>query len=255
MKKLIRVFLGLLIVLILVAVIAFFFIGSIVKTGVEKVGPRVAKVPVNLESAKISLLGGSGELKGLVIDNPEGYKSPQAIKVGTVSLSLVPSSVMKEKVIVKQIKVEGPEITYETDLKGSNLGKLLDNVQGSAKQDEQAPTKKEQTSKTKLQVDDFVITGAKVTVATTMLGGKGATLTLPEIHLSNLGTGPEGITPAELSKKVLTELLNETTKAVTANATKIGEGVTDAAKAVGTGAADQLKKAGSGISDIFKKKQ
>jgi hypothetical protein len=70
-----------------------------------------------------------------------------------------------------------------------------------------------------------------------MLGGQGATLPLPDIHLTNLGTGAEGITPAELSEKVLSAVLNATTKVVAENATKI-----------------DFQKAASGVTDLFKKK-
>jgi uncharacterized protein involved in outer membrane biogenesis len=250
MKKLwVKVLLGLIVLLLVVAVLAFMFIGGIVKAGVERVGPVVTKVSVKLDSANISIFGGSGTLKGFVLGNPEGYKTPQAIKVGKVAVAIAPGSVLKEKKHVKSIVVEGPEITYETDLKGSNLGKILDNVSGAASQDEKAPTKKEQTTKTKLQVDEFVITGAKVTVAANMVGSY--TIPLPEIRLSKLGEGPDGITPAELSKQVLNAVLNETTKAVAANAGKLP----DAAKALGTGATDQLKKGASGIGDLFNKKK
>jgi uncharacterized protein involved in outer membrane biogenesis len=244
MKKVVRILLGLVVLLIILVVAAMLFIGTIVKTGVEKVGPRVAKVSVTLDAAKLSIFNGSGELKGFVIGNPEGYKTPEAIKVGTVSISLVPRSVLQEKKHIRAIKVEGPEITYETDLKGSNLGKIRENVSGSAKQDEQAGTKKEQTTKTKLQVDDFVITGGKVHVAATMVGSY--TVPLPEIHLAKLGEGPDGITPAELSEKVLSAVLDATIKAVADNAGKIP----DAGKVLGTGAIDQLKKTGS---DLLKK--
>ncbi len=247
MKKLwVKILLGLVLLVIITGVLAFIFIGTIVKSGVERVGPVVTKVPVKLDSANISILGGSGTLKGFVLGNPEGYKTPQAIKVGKASLSIAPGSLLKEKKHVKSIVVEGPEITYETDLKGSNIGKILDNVSGAASQDEKAPTKKEQTTKTKLQVDEFVITGAKVTVASGMVGSY--TISLPELRLSKLGEGPDGITPAELSKEVLTLVLNETTKAVAANAGKLGEGV----KGLGTGGVDQLKK---GVGDLFNKKK
>jgi uncharacterized protein involved in outer membrane biogenesis len=255
MKKLVRILLGLVLLLVILGVAAIFFIGSIVKAGVEKVGPRVAKVPVKLDLATISIFNGSGELKGFVIGNPEGYKTPEAIKVGKMGVSIAPGSLLAEKKHVRYIRVEGPEITYETDLKGSNLGKLLDNVSGSAEQDKKAPTKEQQTSKTKLQVDEFVITGAKVNVNASVLGSSSAayaqSITLPEIRLEKMGEGPEGITPAELSKKVLTILLNETVKAVGANAGKLEE----AGKALGTGAIDQLKKSGGGISDLLKKKE
>jgi len=224
------------------------FLGPIVKRGVEKVGPMVTKTSVKLDSATLSLLGGSGTLKGFVIGNPEGYKTPEAMKLGSVSLSIAPGSVLKEKKHIRSIKVEGPEITYETDLRGSNLGKLLDNVSGSAEQDKKAPTKDQQTTKTKLQVDEFVLTGAKVHVNASMLGS--GTVPLPEIRLKDLGQGPDGITPAELSKRVLAVILDETVKAVAANAINLKEG----GKALGTGAIDEVKKGAGGLLDSLKKK-
>ncbi len=249
MKLLVKIIVGLVLLLIIVVVVAFLFIGTIVKTGVEKVGPVVAKVPIKLDSANISIFGGSGSLKGFVVGNPEGFKTAQAIKVNKVSISIEPGSVLKEKKHIRSIVVEAPDITYETDLRGSNIGKILDSVSGAAAQDEKAPTKKEQTTKTKLQVDEFVITGAKLTVASAFVGS--TTIPLPEIRFTNLGQGPEGITPAELSKRVLTAVLNEATKAVAANVGKLGEG----AKALGTGGVDQLKKGAGGIGDLFNKKK
>ena len=249
MKKLIvRIVLGLIILLVLVVAGSLLFLGPIVKRGVEKVGPMVTKTSVKLDSATLSLLGGSGTLKGFVIGNPEGYKTPEAMKLGSVSLSIAPGSVLKEKKHIRSIKVEGPEITYETDLRGSNLGKLLDNVSGSAEQDKKAPTKDQQTTKTKLQVDEFVLTGAKVHVNASMLGS--GTVPLPEIRLKDLGQGPDGITPAELSKRVLAVILDETVKAVAANAINLKEG----GKALGTGAIDEVKKGAGGLLDSLKKK-
>jgi uncharacterized protein involved in outer membrane biogenesis len=247
-KRFVRILIGLVIIAVVVGAAAIFFLGAIVKAGVEKVGPRVAKVPVKLDGATISLFNGHGKLKGFVVGNPEGYKSSEAIKVDSVAVDLVPRSVLADKVVIRSIKIVAPEITYETDLKGSNLQKILDNVGGSAAQDEQAPTKEQQTTKTKLQVDELLITGGKVHVAAALVGS--ATVPLPEIHLKDLGQGPDGITPAELSKKVLNAVLDATTKAVMANASNLP----DAGKALGTGAVDQLKKAGSGVSDLFKKK-
>ncbi len=56
--------------------------------------------------------------------------------------------------------------------------------------------------------------------------------------------------PAELSKKVLAAVLDETVKAVAANALKLKEG----GKALGTGAIDEVKKGAGGLLDSFKKK-
>ena len=253
-KRIVRILLVLVLLFVLIGVAAIFFLGSIVKAGVEKVGPQITKAPVKLDGAAISIFGGSGKLTGFVIGNPEGYKTPEAIKVGTMSLSIAPASVLAEKKHIRSIKVEGPEITYETEgLAGSNLSKLLDNVRGSEAQDKKAPTKEQQTSKTKLQVDEFVITGAKLHVSATAGGYKfpvPPTIPLPEIRITNLGQGADGITPAELGTRVLREIVDAASKAVAANAGKLEE----AGKALGTSAVDQLKKSGGGISDLLKKK-
>ncbi len=233
------------IALVVLAVVAIFYLGPIVKAGVEKAGPRIAKVPVKLDGASISIFNGNGELKGFVLGNPEGFKTPEAVKVGTVAISLVPKTVTSSKVIVRSIRVEAPEITYEAGFGGSNIGKILENMQSTEKQEKSGGAK---SSSKALQVDDFLITGGKVHVSATVLGGVSATLALPEIHFSNLGQGPEGITAAELSSKVFSAVVDAAAKSVTANAGNIGKIANDAL-------GDSAKKISSGISDLLKSKK
>lgn len=252
MKKILALLVLGVIALVVLAVVALFYLGPIVKAGVERVGPQVAKVPVKLDGATISVFNGSGELKGFVLGNPEGFKTAQAVKVGSVAISLVPKSVMGNKVIVRSIRVESPEITYEVGGGGSNIGKLLENMQSVASQEKTGATNK---SSKALEVDEFVITGAKLNVSASILGGSAATLPLPEIRLPALGQGPEGITAAELSSKAFGAVVEAAGKAVASNALGLGKGTTEAAQNIATGAADRAKKLGAGVSDLFKTKK
>jgi hypothetical protein len=254
MKKIIKI-LGVLIVLLVVAVVSvFFFLGSIVKSGVEKVGPRVTKTDVKLDGATLSLFSGSGELKGFVVANPEGFKSPSIIKVGSMGLEVQPGSVMSDKIVVRSVKVVSPEITLEGDLTGNNLSKLLDNIKGSSEKDKQATNKEEKSSQKKLQVDDFLISGAKVQATTSLLGGGSGEITIPDIHLTNLGQGENGITAAELSEKVVGALLEATLQALTQQGGKLGRAVTEGLKGGGTNAAQNIEGITKGVGDLFKKK-
>ena len=238
--------------LVVLAAAGFLFLGSIVKAGVEKVGPVITKVPITLDGANISVFSGSGQLSGFVMGNPEAFKSKDSVRVGSVALKIEPGSVLGDKVIVRSIRVEAPEITYEAGLGGSNIGKLLENIQSAASTGKTAPD--EAGSSKPLQVDEFVITGAKLNVTASVIGGNAVTLPLPEIRLANLGQGQEGITAAELSAKVFGELVESSAKAVAASAVKIGGNVTQAAENVGTDLKDRAKKATSGITDLIKKK-
>jgi uncharacterized protein involved in outer membrane biogenesis len=253
MKKIFIVTAGIIFLAILIAfVFGFVMLGSVVKAGVEKVGPMVTKVPVKLDGAAVSIFNGKGTLSGFEIGNPEGYKTPNAIKVGSVGVAVVPKSVFGDKIIIRSINVQAPEITYETGLKQNNLNQILENVKSVAGASESAQSGGSKQPK-KLQVDEFVIAGGKINVSATMMGGQSATLPLPEIRLSNLGQGPEGITPAELAEKAIAAIANATAKAVAEggvalakDAAKMG---TDSAKKVGAEATKSLQKVG----DMFKK--
>jgi uncharacterized protein involved in outer membrane biogenesis len=249
MKKiLIRVSIALLVLLILVVIAIGLFLDAGVKRGVETIGPRLTKVPVKLDSVSLHLLSGSGKVKGLFVGNPEGYKTPAAIQVGAASLTLKPGSVLSDKVVIKSINVQAPEVTYETNLKESNLGKILANLEaatggGSKPAAQPADTRPGK----KLQVDDFVISGGKLHISLTILGGKSTTVPLADIHFTDLGQGPDGITGAELTKKALRAIDQQALQAATKLASDIGKGAADLTK----DAAGSLSK---GIGDLFKKK-
>ena len=211
MKKiLLSIGIGLILLLVLAVLAVGLFLDGAVKRGVETIGSRLTRVDVRLESVSLSLLSGSGAIKGLVVGNPEGFKTPQAISVGSVSLALQPGSIFSDKVVIKSINLEAPEITFEGGFGGNNLSTILANVKssaggGTATSANTAPNQEGKPGK-KLEVDDFSITGAKLHVSLKGMDGRSIQGVLPEIHLTDLGKGPEGITSAELTERVLTAI-------------------------------------------------
>src|SRR5262245_23260349 len=127
-KLLIRLLIALVVIIILAVVAIGLFLDSAIKKGVETIGPQVAKVDIKLDSVSLSILSGSAKVKGLIVGNPEGYKTPNAISVGSARVSVSPGSLLSDKIVVKSIRVEAPEITFEGGLGGNNLSKILDNV-------------------------------------------------------------------------------------------------------------------------------
>src|SRR6266480_5525714 len=150
-KMVIRVVLVVLVLFVVAVGVSIYFLGAIVKKGVETVGPQITGTEIKLDSATLSLLSGSGKLKGLLVGNPEGFKTASAIKVGSVSVGVVAGSVFSDKVRVTQVNVQAPEITFEGGLKGNNLSKLLDHVQAAAGgSDKTSATPKEKSASKKL---------------------------------------------------------------------------------------------------------
>jgi uncharacterized protein involved in outer membrane biogenesis len=245
-KLLIKIIVVLVIVLVVAVVAVTLSLGSIMKKGVETVGPLLTKTEMKLDSASLSLLSGSGSLKGFFVGNPEGYKTPSAVQVGAVSLGVKPMSVFSDKVHVTHVRVAAPQITFEGSLGGNNLSKILENVQAATGAGA-GRDKKDEGASRKMQVDEFVIQGGKIQVSATVLGGKVLTLPLADIQLKDLGQGPEGITAAELTQRILSEVTANTLKAVQQGLSDVGKGAADAA---GDAA---KKKATESIGNLLKK--
>jgi len=247
-------------VIALVLIVGFIAVamslGAIVKKGVERIGPSATRVDVTLKGAEVWLFDGRAQLTGFVVGNPPGCKTADAVSVGRVSVQIKPGSIFKNKVVVESINVKSPVITLEGGLKNNNLATIEKNINEYVGSSPSAPAANSQAapsspahSERKVQVDDLVISGAKLEVNTALSGGKTVTLPIPDIHLTGLGTGPEGVTPVEVGQKALHAVLVEASKALAKDAGQLG-------KSVLNGAGDELKhvdvhKATASLKGLF----
>ena len=258
-KKILWISVIVLAVLVIVAVVvAGLFLGDIIKAGMETVGPKITQVTIKVDAVHLSLLTGAAKIQGLVVGNPEGYKMPQAISVGVVAVGVNPASVLSDKIVVRSVEVRDPEITFEGNpLGANNLTKIRDNVSGaSAARQNPATNQTAQAASApgkKLEVDDFLITGAKVHVSITGMGGKETTVPLPDIHLTNMGKGPEGITATGLTQQVLDALTASTIKAVANSASDLSKSAVDLGKGAGKSATEDVNKITKSLGGLFKK--
>jgi hypothetical protein len=222
-------------------------LGGIVAKAIETVGPKITKTTVTVAGVSLSPSSGAGEIRGLVLGNPEGYSSPHSIELGSARIAIDPKSILADKVHITSVAITQPVITIEGGLGDNNLKKILANAQSFAGSEKSKPAGDANAGPSKkLQVDDVTLTGAQVAVKFSMLGGKGLTVPLPDIHLTGLGTGPDGITGGELAQKIISSLYDEAIPAVT-------KAVAGAAGSVGDAAKSGVEKAAKGLGDLFKK--
>jgi uncharacterized protein involved in outer membrane biogenesis len=263
MKKLLLKILLVLALLLAIAILtAGLFLDTAVKRGIETFGPKLTQVDITLDQVSLSMLSGSGRIQGLVIGNPQGFKTPQAIRVGSARLEIQPMSLLSDKIVIKSINVQQPEITFEGGFGGNNLSKILANVNAAVGSGTNAPAAAGSTNAApqeakagkKLEVDDFLIAGAKLNVSLTDMGGKMIPVVLPDIHLTDLGTGTNGITPAELTKVVLSAIEKSAVTAAKSAVSDLGKNSAAALKDLGKGSTNALDSVTKGIGNLFKKK-
>ncbi len=217
MKKIFFRLVIVLVVLVVVGLTALYFsLNGIVKKGVERVGPPMTKTDVRLDSAALSPFSGSGKLSGLLVGNPQGYtNTPFAVQFGSVAVAVKIGSVFSDTVMVDSIDIEQPEICLEGSLAGNNLSQILANLKGTntaPAAQPSAPAPAQGTSK-KFIVKDLVLNGAKLRANVTALDKHlDEEITLPNIHLTNIGTADGGASPAELCRQLLEPILADAVK-------------------------------------------
>ena len=232
MKRILLI-VGALLAVMVIGLVVFVFtgLGGAIKAIVEGVGSKATGTEVTLASADVSLTSGDGTLKGLVVGNPKGFKTPSAIELGQIHVKIDTSTVTSSTVVVKEILIEGPRLTYELGAGGgSNIGVIQDNVAamgggsgggGGSKgagggKPSGEPKEKEPKSEsgTKLIIEDLVVRGGHVAASASFLSGKDLGAPLPDIHLRDIGKSEGGVTSSELAKRILDALTHGALDAV-----------------------------------------
>lgn len=253
MKKIIlRLILVVLALVGIALVVMFLSLNSIVKKGVERIGPQVTKVDVKLGAAELSPFSGAGKLSKFSLGNPEGFKSPTSFQVGEIKLGVEPGSVMSGTVVIDEISIVDPQITLEGSLTDNNLNKILDNIKG--KGDKQPPPQVQEktagakTSK-KFIIKDFLLKGATVNIdlSVPFVGQVTKTLTLGEIHLTDIGVKENGISSDQFTGVIFNELEARVVAAAADALKNIASGAT------GIKVPDNIEKGAKSLLDSLKK--
>jgi uncharacterized protein involved in outer membrane biogenesis len=251
-----RVAIGLAIVsVILVAgvLILYSSMGAIITTVITTAGPEIIKANVSLDETVIDTSTGKGSLHGLLIGNPEGFKTESAFKMDKIEVALDTNSITSDTVIIKKIDIVAPEVTYELGESGSNVNAIQNNVDAFVKEYVGASESKEKTtakeSGVKMVIDHVYVKGGKVNVSATLLGDKPMIVTLPDIHLQDIGKKENGATPGEVVQSIIGALNKAILKAVTPlNLDKVG----DVAGKTVEGVGNKLEKETKGVTDSMK---
>jgi hypothetical protein len=202
---------GALVALLVVVVVAaslylFANLDSIIKAAIEKVGSDVTGTEVALNDVEISLTDGRGSLLGFRMTNPAGFKTDEAFKFDEITILIDTASVASDPVIIKEVVILRPQITYEIGDKKTNLDAIQENTarysEGSSASsdagDSQAP---------KVIIENLHMRGGTVNVVASQFPDDKVTAGLPDVHLKDIGREGNGATPGEITQELMSEML------------------------------------------------
>jgi uncharacterized protein involved in outer membrane biogenesis len=250
MKKWIFIGLGAIVVLLIVVVIVGISkLGPIVKMAVNTYGPEITDTELRVDDVGISIFSAEAKLKKFFLGNPKGFKSPSAMKVGSIYVDVDEGSLTQDTIIISKIEVVGPEITYEKHGKSDNFQSILNNVQKNVPKGEstQKEPAKEGPGK-KLVINDFIIKNGKVNLSMEVPGGvlddQEIKADLPDIHLKDNGKEKGGASPAEVAKEIFEALTGKLQSPAVLGA------LNDQLKKLGAGSIEDIEKAAKGAASM-----
>jgi len=270
-------------VLIVVIAVGIYYLsqnaGSLVAGVIKEEGSRVTQVPVNVGAVDLSLTDLKAGLRGLTVGNPAGFKTDRAISLGEISVKIAKDWSM-DVIVIDEVMINAPEITYEIGSSGSNIAAIQKNVEDSLKAmggsdggkaagtAEKAPADEEKAGP-KIVINNLYVKNGKVNVSASLLQGKSLPVPLPDIHLKDIGKDKKGdssgASPAEVAKQIMTAISSKASGAassldlsslglsdISGKAADVGAAAKEAAEGALKGAGDKLGGAGEGIGGAVK---
>lgn len=244
-----------LILIVVILLVVSFGLGSIIKKTVTTVGPKALGAPIELQSVRVSPFTGLVSLEGLVVGNPEGFNTESAAKLTEFKAQVSLPSLLTDKIVIKEILIDGPQITYERSLKTSNINQLQKNVEAFAGPKEEAPAEAEAAEEPaekkpgkKVQIDKLLVQNGKVKLSAVIMKGQELTVPLPKIEKEGIGADKEGVSYREAAKEVWGAIMGAITQAVSSG----GDMVKDVGGAAVEGAGKAVDSVKEGASSLIK---
>ena len=250
MKKILKAFVILVLLIVAAVLLSPFWIGPVVRSVANCVVPQKTGTPFRL--GEFGLNGYTGHLLvgNLQLENPEGCQQRMATTLGRFEVDVDMSTVMSDTIVLENVELKDLFVSYVSDDKGRNnfdviLANVMSQAEGEAKAEEKpaeaapAEEKSDKPAK-KVIIDRLCISGILVQY------GK-LTLPAPALTLTGIGRASNGATLeqvwTELSVKIMQSLgafgeslkgLSEQAKNLTGNLSEITQqGAANMTKALG----------------------
>jgi len=213
MKTLVKLVVLLLIIVAVILGAATFYLDSIAKKAVEYGGEKALGVPTKVAKLHISLLGGSSELGGFTIANPQGFEEAQFMALDNAEVAVNLQSLMSDKIRISKVALSGLHLMIEQKNQSSNVQALFKNVPKSqAGQSTPSASSDTSGSAKKFVIEKLILEDINVSAQLTALGNKVSevNLTVPPINMTNVGEKNGGMTMEQLIEFIVQTVVKAT---------------------------------------------
>ena len=188
-------------VLLILLLIFFFWLGSVAKIIIENAGSDFLGTPVKIKSLSIHPLKGTVDLQLFSLQTHDGFKEKNTLTLDSLQLSIDPSSLFSDTIVIHKIQLNNPRFYYEQGEHSDNISAIIKHIKKNSKPEKPKP-ESESTSK-KIIVEQLLIPQIFIDVTNTEHPEHNIQLTAKDLsfstktgklHLGNISiTNPEKI--------------------------------------------------------------
>ncbi|HBO59134.1 MAG TPA: hypothetical protein DD624_04415 [Alphaproteobacteria bacterium] len=201
---------------------SYLFRNQIIAAAIETVVPKVTQTAVTVGAVDFNPFDGQAAIKSLTLGNPVGFDGDM-LKIADISIKLEPKTVLSDKIVIHDIFINGVSANYAVSSYGlSNISLLQQNIEGEKKPEaavktdaaKQTAVPNEAKPGKKIVIDSFTLKNAEVSAS---FAGIGATMPLPNIHITDIGK-KESTSVKEALADILSVFSKETLTALQGSA-------------------------------------
>ena len=196
-------------VLAVIIGVFFFFVannaGALVEAAIEEAGPAQLGVSIEIDEIDLSFTEGVAEVRGVVVGNPPGFEGPYSVRVDRTLVALSPEDISGEVIRIKRIAVDGADVAVVANGLDTNLQVIADR----AVSDDENPVSGSsvvETPEVRVIVEQLDFTNASASLTSDLLAA--TSISIPDVHLTNVGSGEGGATMGEVAKQLLAPIVS-----------------------------------------------
>jgi len=152
-------------------------IDGFVESSIEDAGSDILNAKVEVDDIDISLFGGTANMDGFLVYNPEGFSDETALSLRGIDIKLDLKSLFSETVIVKEVHVKNPEILFEQQKAKINLRELSKNISSGS----------EEESDKNLIIEKFILEEGNVRISSDIEKERTLNASIDRIELNDIG--------------------------------------------------------------------
>lgn len=200
MKKIKRLIIGIVLLVVVAAGGAWYYINHIAKAGVEKGATYALGEDTKLDGINVGLLSGEVDMSRLHVDNPAGFKKDHFLRFGDGAVEVSMGSLLEDRVVVPRVAIDDISMNIERKMLQANYEVILERLKRLSSSDESAAP----GSGKKFVINNLVLSNITITLA---FGSMELPVKIERIELVNVGQADNGLIIAQLTGILVSALL------------------------------------------------